>query len=104
MRHCVQELNPSLAEPAYEAKPTGPVSIPMNIEVQSLSTKAVVGMVEPAGGGSPKSKEQPHAIGHAASTSVPSAHAPRNLVPIASDAERPLPDARGPVARGTEGK
>jgi hypothetical protein len=57
--------------------------------------QAVVGMVETQGGGSqPKSKEQPHAIAFAPDIEMPSANPARSTVPSASDAERPVPDAR----------
>src|SRR5262245_25511578 len=63
--------------------------------------QAVVGVVEPPGGGDrAKSEDQPHAkqLAHAPQPAMPRADAKRNPVPVASDAERPLPDARGPVA------
>src|ERR1700730_3732470 len=66
--------------------------------------QAVVGMVETPGGGfQPKSKEQPHAIAFAPGIEMPSPHPERSTVPSASDAERPLPDARGNVTRRSEG-
>ena len=66
--------------------------------------KAVVGMVETPGGGSQqKSKEQPHAIAFAPGIEMPSANPERSTVPSASDAERPLPDARRNVAGRSEG-
>jgi hypothetical protein len=50
--------------------------------------QAIVGNVESRGGGfASKAKEQPHA----------------QPVPVARDEERPLPDARRPVAGRTEG-
>jgi hypothetical protein len=67
--------------------------------------QAVVGMVEIPGGGSPpKSEEQPHAIAYAPGIEMPSPNPEREPVPSASDAERPLPDARRNVARRSEGK
>jgi hypothetical protein len=61
-------------------------------------------MVETPGGGSqPKSKEQPHAIAFAPGIEMPSANPERSTVPSASDAERPLPDARRNVAGRSEG-
>ena len=61
--------------------------------------QAVVGMVETPGGGcQPKSKEQPHAIPFAPGIEMPSPNPERSTVPSASDAERPLPDARRNVA------
>jgi hypothetical protein len=66
--------------------------------------QAVVGMVETPGGGSePKSKEQPHVIAFAPGIEMPSANPERSTVPSASDAERPLPDARGKRAGRSEG-
>ena len=57
--------------------------------------QAVVGMVEtPGGGDRPKSEEQPHAITYAPGVEMPSANPERSTVPSASDAERPVPDAR----------
>ena len=68
--------------------------------------QAVVGMVEtPGGGDRTKSEDQPHAkqIAHAPQPAMRSADAEREPVPVASDAERPLPDARRNVAGSTEG-
>ena len=67
--------------------------------------QAIVGNVESPGGGfAPKSKEQPHALAHAPGTTMPSADTPREPVPVASDAERPMPDARRNVTGRAEGK
>jgi hypothetical protein len=66
--------------------------------------QAVVGMVETPGGGShPRSEEQPRAIAYAPGIEMPSANPERSTVPSASDAERPLPDARRNVAGRSEG-
>jgi hypothetical protein len=68
--------------------------------------QAVVGMVEtPGGGDRGKSEDQPHAkqIANAPQPEVWSADKEREPVPIASDAERPLPDARRAVAGRSEG-
>jgi hypothetical protein len=68
--------------------------------------QAVVGVVEPPGGGDqPKSEDQPHAkqIGHAPEQAMWSADPKREAVPVAGDAERPLPDARRAVTGRTEG-
>jgi hypothetical protein len=66
--------------------------------------QAVVGMVETPGGGfQPKSKEQPHAIAFAPGIEMPSAIPERSIVPSASDAERPLQDARRNVTGRPEG-
>jgi len=64
--------------------------------------QAVVGMVEsPAGGDRTKSKDQPHAkvTADTSQSSLRSADAEGERVPITSDAERPLPDARRKVSR-----
>jgi len=68
--------------------------------------QAVVGMVErPGGGDGPKSEDQPHAkqITHAPQPAVRSPDKEREPVPIAGDAERPLPDPWGDVAWCSEG-
>ena len=68
--------------------------------------QAVVGVVEtPGGGDRPKSEDQPHAkqIAHAPQPTMRSADPEREPVPVAGDAERPLPDARRQVARRSEG-
>lgn len=67
--------------------------------------QAVVGMVDAPGGGErAKSEDQTHAkqIAHAPQPTMWSPNAESELVPSASDAERPLPDARRNVARCTE--
>ena len=69
--------------------------------------QAVVGVVEhPGGGERPKSEDQAHAkqIAHAPQPTVWSADQEREPVPVASDAERPLSDARRDVPRRSEGK
>ena len=64
---------------------------------------AIVGNVTHAGGrGVEKSGEQPHALGYAPGTEMPSPNPGGSTVPVASDAERPLPDARRAVARRPE--
>ena len=58
--------------------------------------QAVVGMVgNPGGGDPPKSEDQPHAkqIAHASQPTLPAADKTPEPVPIASDGERPMPDA-----------
>ena len=68
--------------------------------------QAVVGVVEtPGGGDRPKSEDQPHAkqIAHAPRPAVRSADKEREQVPVADDAERPLPDARRNVPGRSEG-
>jgi hypothetical protein len=66
--------------------------------------QAVVGMVEtPGGGDRSKSGEQPDAIAYAPQPTMRSPHPERESLPVAGDAERPLPDARRAVARRSEG-
>ena len=73
--------------------------------------QAVVGMVatppgHPGGGDHSNIQEQPHAkqIAHAPQPEMRRADAEREAVPVASDAERPRPAARRPVARRAEGQ
>jgi hypothetical protein len=66
----------------------------------------MVGTVEtPGGGNRSKAEEQFHAkqIAHAPQPALWSADKERELVPIARDAKRPLPDARRNVAGPSEG-
>ncbi len=66
--------------------------------------QAVVGVVEPRGGGDrPKLEEQVRArqITHAPEPAMRSPDAQREAVPVAGDGERPLPDARRNIARRT---
>ena len=68
--------------------------------------QAIVGMVEtPGGGARPKPEDQPHAkqIAHAPQPAMRSADPQGDRVPVASDAERPLPNARRKVAGRAEG-
>jgi hypothetical protein len=66
--------------------------------------QAIVGTVQhPGGGGRAKLEEQPHAIAYAPGVEMPSPNPERSTVPVAGDAERPLPDARRPVAGRAEG-
>lgn len=68
--------------------------------------QAMVGVVEPAGGGDrAKSEDQPRAkaIAHAPQPTMRRADAEREPVPVAGDAERPLPAARRAVAGRAEG-
>ena len=61
--------------------------------------QAVVGVVEPLGGGGQSElKDQPHGkqITHAPQLAMRSEDKEREPVPIARDAKRPIPDARGP--------
>ena len=65
--------------------------------------QAVVGTVETPGGGMhAKTEEQPHAIAYVPASEMPRPNADRSTVSISSDAERPLPDARGKVAGRSE--
>jgi hypothetical protein len=68
--------------------------------------QAVVGTVEHRGGGDrSKSQDQAHArqIAHASQPAMWSEDAEREVVPISSDAERPVPDARRTIDGRSEG-
>lgn len=68
--------------------------------------QAAVGMVETPGGGTPsKSEDRHHAkqIAPAPQTPMWSADKEWEPLPVTSNAERPLPTARGNVARRSEG-
>jgi hypothetical protein len=68
--------------------------------------QAVVGMVEtPGGGDRTKSKDQSHAkqIAHAPQPPMRSQDEKGEPVQVASDAKRPLPDARRQVSGSTKG-
>ena len=67
--------------------------------------QAIVGAVGPGGGIAAKDEEQPHAkqLAYAPEPPLRSPDAAREPMPVASDGERPLPNARGSVARRTEG-
>src|SRR5262249_24479525 len=66
--------------------------------------QAIVGNVQSPGGGlAPKSREQPHALAYAPGTPVPCPDTPRDAVPVAGHAERPLPDARRPISGRAKG-
>jgi hypothetical protein len=67
--------------------------------------QAVVGVVENQGGGSSsKPEEQAHAkpITHAPESTLRSSNKARDRVPVSGDAERPVPNARRKVDRGSE--
>jgi hypothetical protein len=69
--------------------------------------QAVVGMVEaPGGGNQPQSEDEPHArqIAHAPQPPMWGPDAEREPVPVAGDAERPLPIARRPFAGSAGGE
>jgi hypothetical protein len=69
--------------------------------------QAIVGAVQPPGGGShSKSEDQPHArqIAHAPQQAMWSPDTEREPVPVTRDAERTVPIARRNVAGSTEGK
>ena len=67
--------------------------------------QAIVGNVDSRGGGfAPNAKEQPHALAYAPGAPMRSPDTTRQPVPVASDAERPMPDARRNVARRAEGE
>jgi hypothetical protein len=67
---------------------------------------AIVGDVNPPPGGglSAEIKDQPHALGHAIQPALWSENPQREPVPVASDAERSLPDARRPISGRSEGE
>jgi hypothetical protein len=60
---------------------------------------AIVGDVNQAPGVAPSAEieGQPHALGHAIQPTLWSENPQREPVPVAGDAERTLPDARGPI-------
>src|SRR4051812_17575480 len=67
--------------------------------------QAVVGVFGvPGGGDRAKPEDQPHAkqIAHAPQPAMPSSNPEREPVPVAGDAQRPLPAARRAVAGSTE--
>ena len=65
-----------------------------HVQVHS-GAQTVVGMVEtPGGGDRPKTEDQPHAIAHSAGAEMRCENPARELVPVAGDDERSLPDAR----------
>src|SRR5262244_3022898 len=67
--------------------------------------QAIVGNVEAPGGGvARKSEKQPRALEHAPGTTLPSMDKARDPVPVASDAKRPLWDARRTVPRRAKGQ
>jgi hypothetical protein len=69
--------------------------------------QAVVGMIgAPGGGVAPKLEDQPHAkqIAYAPQPPMWSADEERERVPVARDAERPVPAARRPVAGRAQGQ
>jgi hypothetical protein len=69
--------------------------------------QAVVGVVEPPGGGDQsKSEDQPHAKQLTDASQLPmwSEDKERERVPIARDAERPMPDARRTLNGRSEGE
>ena len=67
---------------------------------------AIVGDVTqaPGGGAQGEIKDQPHALGHAIQPALWGKDPPREPVPVASDGERTLPDARRPVTGRSERK
>jgi hypothetical protein len=69
--------------------------------------QAVVGVVEPPGGGDQsKSEDQAHAkqISHAPQQAMWSEDKEREPLPIAGDAKRPMPDARRTISGRSEGE
>ena len=65
--------------------------------------QAVVGMVSAQGGGriavKPRNNPMQKQIAHAPEPALRSQDTDRDVVPVARDAERPLPDARRKIAR-----
>ena len=67
--------------------------------------QAIVGNVGTPGGGVPKkAEEQPHALAYAPGTPMLSPDTQREAVPVARDAQRPLPDARRDLNGCAEGQ
>lgn len=65
--------------------------------------QAIVGQVTP--GGSQKNSEvQPHAIAHSPSAPMRGENTERKALPVPSDGERPMQDARRSIARRAEGQ
>jgi hypothetical protein len=67
--------------------------------------QAIVGAVAPGGGIASKEEEQPHAkqLAYAPEPPLRGTDTAREPVSVASDGERPMPDARGSLTRRTEG-
>ena len=66
--------------------------------------QAVVGMVASSPAKSNSEGSNANQVGHAPQPPLRSEDAKRESVPVASNAERPLPDARRAVPRGSEGQ
>jgi hypothetical protein len=68
--------------------------------------QAIVGNVEHHQGVGPgsQSRDQPHALAYARGITLPSQDQARELVPVASDEERALPDARRKITGRPKGK
>ena len=67
--------------------------------------QAIVGNVgTPGGGDQSKSKEQPHALAYTPGAAMPCPNTEREFMQVASDGERPVPDARRGLTRRAEGK
>jgi hypothetical protein len=66
--------------------------------------QAVVGLVEtPGGGDRPKIGDQPHAIARSSGTEMRCENPTRELMPVASNVERSLPNARRKIDGRSEG-
>jgi hypothetical protein len=77
---------------------TGQQSITVK-HVTVNADNAIVGDVNQAPGGpQAEKKDQPHAIAHTPQPALWSENPQRELVPVAGDAERTLPDARRPIS------
>jgi hypothetical protein len=68
--------------------------------------QAIVGAVEGGGGAASENEGQPHAkaISHAPVAPLWREDTNRKPLPVGSDAERPLPDARRKIARRSQGQ
>jgi hypothetical protein len=74
--------------------------------VTANADNAIVCDVNPPPGGGSQSeiRDQPHALGHAIQPSLWGENQKREALPVAGDAERSLPDARGTFTGGSEGE
>jgi hypothetical protein len=65
--------------------------------------QAIVGQVTPGGDGR-NIEDQPHAVAHAPSASMRCENPQGDALPVSRDGERPVQDARWPIAGRTEGQ
>ena len=106
--HGVQ--SPSIASDFLAATLRVPAPAQQKVTVEHVHVhsggQAVVGVVEtPGGGDHAKVEGQPHAkqIAHAPQSPLWGADKERDAVPVAGNAERPLPDARRTIVGRSEG-